>query len=641
MKIDENLWLESAYYVDVDEHGQLRIAGPHNHLYFGSVGIKPDDYEIESVSSNRQGELVVKGKLYGRKVFWHDPAMGPMLRVRGLIEPPGKIKPTFAQIMHRRPDSILPHYIGSEETEHGYNITYRRFYEDTWYGVQMSFGKNTTIRRQQSHRGYWIQTASDGIEFKLMTETKSLPKPPLRQIFSDRPEPTVERDLMERLRNETEFLVRNNRTSGFDYGTVFPRDWMEAADLGAGDLSPSAIRHMYSQALSLVNPAGMGWHENITGELEAEKNLQRSELPTTIEELIDRESRLGRLMQDMVHKVQEMYIIRNMIDIEPHYLLGLQRLDPQTLNRHDQVRLKRAAKFLVTQADEFRLITFKKIPELFRRHRQEEYYGAGNWRDSERAFKMVHPVIAPYDVNAVFYPQALKVVAKHAKWFGIPPAKLRSLIERWSANRELYRFTNSDGIPAMALALYDVSDEADELSFRRFEVNHTDEAYELFYGDPLEKDLVSFCRRLLDKNYFYTPAGPTIVGAKDGYTTLDYHGRVSWTKQTAFVTGGLSRQLKNPAFKLDTRDLISETLKKTAEASLKAIEKLGATELHYCKNGQPRFYNDQALAEGPMNKVQLWSAVGARRIVHDYLALRSERAPARGHGSRRRGQRVK
>ncbi|QQR52648.1 hypothetical protein IPG36_00785 [bacterium] len=57
---------------------------------------------------------------------------------------------------------------------------------------------------------------------------------------------------------------------------------------------------------------------------------------------------------------------------------------------------------LVTQADSHNLITFKQLAQPFRRQRGDEYYDSGNWRDSTLAFQRIDPVIAPFDVNAVF-----------------------------------------------------------------------------------------------------------------------------------------------------------------------------------------------------------------------------------------------
>jgi hypothetical protein len=71
-----------------------------------------------------------------------------------------------------------------------------------------------------------------------------------------------------------------------------------------------------------------------------------------------------------------------------------------------------------------------------------------------------------------------------------------------------------------------------------------------------------------------------------------------------------------------TRDLLREAVLKTAEANLRAIVALGEVpELHYDQAGVAHLYNDQPEAEGPMNTVQLWSAIGIRRILRTYTDL--------------------
>ncbi|HSX48434.1 MAG TPA: hypothetical protein VLF41_02950, partial [Candidatus Nanoarchaeia archaeon] len=266
--------------------------------------------------------------------------------------------------------------------------------------------------------------------------------------------------------------------------------------------------------------------------------------------------------------------------------------------------------------------TFKKIPGILKRHKDESYFSAGNWRDGDGAYKRIHPVIAPYDVNVVFYPQALKVMHRHAKLLLLDAKEIEQLIEKWARVKDWFRFNNPDGQPAYALALYDIRAEEDGVEYKKLMANHTDEAYEMFYGDPDEGDVVSFCQRLLDADYFYTPSGPTVVGANDGYPTTVYHGRVIWTKQTAFTVAGLERQLKlakSKKWRSETAGLITEAIESMATASIKAWSELGAVpELHYDDNGVAKRYDEQPEADGPMNLVQLWSAIGARRIIRAY-----------------------
>jgi glycogen debranching enzyme len=309
-----------------------------------------------------------------------------------------------------------------------------------------------------------------------------------------------------------------------------------------------------------------------------------------------------------------------MIDIEPHYLLGLRTLKFASLSTSDQKRLRSVAEFIVRRAQEASLITFNRVATPFRRQRADEYYEAGNWRDSRLAYLQVSPVIAPYDVNAVLYPQALRVIRDHASELGIDWRTVDQLITRWDKVEDWYRFTNPDGTSAKALALYDVTERFGlDPTFTQLRVNHTDEAYDLFYGKPTEKDVISFCKRLLSPQYFYTASGPLIVARGNGYTPAGYHGEVIWTKQTAYIVTGLKRQLAaefSSDWATSTIHLMKQTLAAIATTSVAAFEQLKAIpELHIDVSGQPTWYTDQSLPEGQMNKVQLWSAAGARPII--------------------------
>ena len=151
-------------------------------------------------------------------------------------------------------------------------------------------------------------------------------------------------------------------------------------------------------------------------------------------------------------------------------------------------------------------------------------------------------------------------------------------------------------------------------------VNHTDEAYDLFYGVPTETDLQSFAKRLLNPDYFYTPSGPLIVGANDGYKNYQYHGSVIWTKQTALIVAGLKRMLElhKRDWSNETLQLIRQALIVCAVSNLNALITLGQIpELYVDISGHAKHYDELPNAEGPANVMQLWSTIGARRIIRD------------------------
>jgi hypothetical protein len=638
MQLTGDLWIEGAYYVDFDHQGQLRIVGPNNHLHFSPVGLYKDkDLTVNQVYCH-EGNVRVEGEFNQRELFFHDPAMGHIRKVRDAIEHKGTHNSTFAEVSARKPLELAPNYIGVEQTATGQAIVYKRLYGRHWYGVIMHFPDGVELVRDQSHYGFKIKAPEGVAKIKFVLEPGSDhipavgPKTVLRSgqpDFNALGENSKMADwLWQRAGVEINHMVQYRKTSGIYFGTVFPRDWMESADLGALDLVPTARRFMYHESLSHVDRRGVGWHEDIVGEYRYEERRQLAKIAASLEEVTENGQRAQGRLKALATRAKAGYINRFMVDIEPRYMLGLDVILSRPTKEHDLSRIQRVAKYVIHEADRKDLITFKRIPDLFRRHRHDEYFSNGNWRDSNEAFKKVHPILAPYDVNVVFYPQALRAILKYAETLQVDGTKVKQLIDKWDRTRDWYKFINPDGTPGFAMALYDVRYQDKGLVYKKLTVNHTDEAYGFFYGQPPEDEVVAFCQRLLDPKYFYTPSGPTIVGAGDGYNTTQYHGQVIWTKQTALVVGGLHRQLNlhEKTWKPGTAKLVQEALLRTAADSMQAWLKLNSIpELHYDHLGEPHHYSDQPQVEARPNRVQLWSAIGARRIMRAYVDIKGKK----------------
>ena len=630
MELEHDLWLVGPYYVDIDQNRQLRIVGPNNHLYFGTCGLYSDKFEVIS-SASRDGELELTLSLDLENGFMPDPAMGHIRRVRLYTQIFGRSEPTFEEVESTNPGILAPHNVALDIESGVTSIIYQRIYGEHHYGTKLVFENGITLRRDEKRHGY-IVNGQIPIRLKLTTMTDSLPRPYKGSVLDHTEldlsilppnEAVYASKLLQRSAAEIDHLVRHDKTSGYDYGTVFPRDWMEAADLGSEDFTPDALKHLYSASLKHVNESGAGWHEDIVGEYEHERKQELEHLSTEFNALVSSDHPFTPEFHAALKQLDELFITRLMIDIEPHYLLGLRLVPLASFDQQSRDKLNLVAQFVVKRARESDLVTFNRIALPFRRSKDEEYYSAGNWRDSTLAFKHIHPVIAPYDVNAVLYPQALRVIYDHAKDFGFDPADIKALIAKWDRVKDWYRITNHDGTTGFALALYDIHPGEHKPVFKQLHVNHIDEAYDLFYGSPEEKDIASFARRLLDPEYFFTPSGPTLVGKGDGYDHSQYHGYVIWIKQTAYVVAGLERQLrygKDKAWDESTLTIVSEALEQITKVSLRTFTALGEfPELHYDDHGKPRLYIDQPNPEGQMNTVQLWSAVGARRILRTYL----------------------
>jgi hypothetical protein len=210
---------------------------------------------------------------------------------------------------------------------------------------------------------------------------------------------------------------------------------------------------------------------------------------------------------------------------------------------------------------------------------------------------------------------------------GLKIKDIDKLIKKWESKKKYYSFKNSDGKSAYALAVYGIENKKGKLEYKKMKVNHLDESYLFTYNNGTQADIKSFCQRLLDSNYFYTPSGPTLNAKnnKYGYTSNEYHGLVIWTKQTAFVVLGLSKNLKKAIIEEwpnDLQKLIKKTILKISEDTIKTFDYLNAIpEVHWDNNGTPLLYSDQPNMKMSVSEVQLWSAVGARRIIRKYYEL--------------------
>jgi len=606
-KLTDDLWIEGGYYIDFDPLGQLRIIGPNNHLYCGLIDIPRHKLEIDDVVSvsgeNNKTVVHVKGRFIGKSINFYYPAMEDIRTLREIIFDGQGNRMSFLQFRRRDPTKLTPAEAKHEITETGTRLVFRRFYGEFWYGTDVIFDSSTEIQEiTEPYLGYVLKNEGGEIKFLIEVATNDVSRRNPNPLSLD-----TELDLSgfsaheekinafwERTKISVEHLINWGKTSGDNFGTVFPRDWLESLILGEGDISPEIASYMLDMTLAHVSDDGEGWHEAVVGEYKYEYRLAGKEI-----------------------------IDRKMIDIEPLYLIALNFVSRDIWRKKETIeKLKKVAAYVIRQASKKDFITFKELPEESKSPDQK-YHIVGNWRDSEWAFKRVHQVIAPFDVNAVFYPQALGVIAAYSSELGVDEKEVKNLLEKWSGTKKLYEFINDDTLPAYCLALYDTKDRK---NFKQFNVNHLDESY-LYLLDNLvpKKTFLSFVERLTNPNYFHTPSGPLLVSknAKPGYTPQDYHGLTVWTKQAAFTVAGLANQLRNEKLDLSTdeRFLIRRTAIKICETMIESFCKLNTIpELHIDKNGEPGFYTGTTNTF-VMSKVQLWSAIGARRIFREYVKL--------------------
>ena len=566
-------FIKEDFYFDIDKFNQLRITGPENHLLLGLAfpdnNIHVNDYFI------RDGQLEINLKLSTPNLETHIPIVTDIRTLRSYSEGQGKIM-TFDKLY--KLDDLMPEKIEKEKMNH--KLKFISSYIDdkgleNHYGAELLFPKNAEVSLTKLH---FKASSKDNLKLKIRTinnifqiEKISISVFVKESILPAQTLSPFLLDLYEEAGRQIAYLIRTKRTSGFEYGTIFPRDWIESADLGIGDLTEETIDYMYKESMKFVTEGGEGWHENIVGHYQ---------------------SRLKRSSENGL-----MLIDKKMIDIEPHYILGMERFSKNFLTNEENLEnLRHIARYIMNQANEKSLITFKKITEA-----GEEYYQVGNWRDSILAFPKAKSHLAPYDVNCVFYPESLRVIKKYPDYFDLNSKDrklLDDLIEKWSKNKDKYKLYHDENLLGYSLAL-------NGKKRIPLPIPHLDESYDLFYSSPSMEEIYSFAIKLIDPDYFYTPVGPILVSNdEENLTSKNYHGKVIWPKQAAFSVAGLYKHYQfgvNAGWPENVIEVIKKSILKTCRACFKGWLDLAAVpELYYYdeKIDKARFYTDQEDYEG-------------------------------------------
>jgi hypothetical protein len=589
-------YTKGDYYFDIDHSNQVRIAGPENHVLFGATfpentHIHIDGYEIED------DQLILHLTILTDFLTLYTPIVTDIRTLRQYTESV-RPAPTYKQLLHTA-NNVFPRIISESPTKNGTRgISFHNSYYDGQvekkYGsellvpaeYELDYQDNTISIKGKKPLNITIKTISniaisDKITTPIFTETIGLSS----TIFS----PFL-LDLYEESRINIEHLVRAKKTSSFEYGTIFPRDWIESADLGEGDLAIETIDYMYGQSLKFATEEGVGWHEDVVGEFKTKINI-------------------------------EQHIDRKMVDIEPHYILGVPIVSKRFLTTEaNQEKLQAVSRYIIDNARNNALVTFKKMNS-----ESQEYHQVGNWRDGMFAFPGQRSPVAPYDVNCVFYPQSLKIIRKYHDYFAVKNLEeLDDLIEKWSIIKHRFRLYHPNDILGYALALH-------SKKLIPLPIPHLDESYDLFYGEPNLEEVVSFARKVIDPEFFYTPVGPILVAAdEEVFTTKEYHGKVIWPKQAAYTVAGLGRQLqrgKNEGWPQPVLDTVRNSILTTCQACFKGWTDMGCVpELYYhdAEQKKARLYTDQPDYDGQMSLIQLWSSVGCRRIMREYANVVGE-----------------
>ncbi|MDQ3008516.1 MAG: hypothetical protein M3Q81_02880 [bacterium] len=587
-------YIKDNYYFDIDLQNQLRISGPENHLFLGLSFPKETVISIKEYYLSR-GNLVIELQIDSDNLHIPIPVVTDIRTLRAHTEQVHP-RPSYGELIQKDIADLLPTAIRRSLKGETPWIQFTTLFtgddgSKKRYGSALSV-KNARVFDIQNNMlaieatapiNMMIRTVTnikikDRLRKKIFSSNYSLP----HELFS----PGLI-DIYNQSQVYVEHLIRAKKTSSFEYGTIFPRDWIESADLGLGDLSQDTVDYMYSQSLRHVSDTGEAWHEDVIG---------------SFQNKLDKEK----------------HIDRKMIDIEPRYIMGMKLVSKAFLTNHDvQQKLQLIAKFILKNAQNEDLISFKKQAD------SSEYHKVGNWRDSYAAYPSQKSPLSPYDVNCVFYPVSLRVIREFNQFFGIGDlSELNDLIEKWSAQKNKFQLNHSSSSIGYSLALHGEK-------HLPLPIAHLDESYDMFYGSPSLEEIVSFADKIIDPNFFYTPVGPLLVDIDhSSFTTGEYHGKVIWPKQAAYCVAGLSRQFRRglkEGWPWPMIEKIKAAVLTTAEACFKGWEELGCVpELYYYDEQQQRarFYTDQEKYEGQMSLIQLWSSVGCRRIMQEYASVR-------------------
>lgn len=590
-------YIKGNYYFDIDYYNQLRITGPKNHLLLGLPFPRGLEVKIHSYKL-REDQLVVNLVLLTDEVRLRLPLVTDIRTLRNFIEPVTP-HPSYEQLIDQEVNEVMPKRVEQLTTDNHRAFRFINAYTtgegiEEFYGAEIAFPKRYRGRLTDN----FLEIKGDApLKLIVTTMTNIRVETPLTApVFKEGvDEPAgleaALKDLYYEAGEHIEHLIRTNKTSSFEYGTIFPRDWIESADLGAGDLTQETIDYMYQQSLKLVSDEGEGWHEDIVGEYK----LKMADAGSHID--------------------------RKMIDIEPRYIMGIKRVSKHFLvAEENQQKLRLISKYVLANALNQDLIAFKKVPQ-----REDQYHFVGNWRDSYQAFPRQKSPLAPYDVNCVLYPVSLRLIREYGEYFGIEDFEaLEELVKKWDEQKRKFRLYHPGGIIGYSLALQGKKRAP-------LPIAHLDEGYDMFYGKPSMEEVASFAQKTIDPEYFYTPVGPILVAAdEEDFSTRQYHGKVIWPKQAAFTVAGLYRQYqrgKEESWPFPVLKMVKQAAIGTAESSFKGFMNLKAIpELYYYDESQERarFYTDQEEYEGQMSLIQLWSAVGARRIMRDYSRIKEE-----------------
>ncbi|NOQ68150.1 hypothetical protein GQ568_01785, partial [Patescibacteria group bacterium] len=195
---------------------------------------------------DKDNVLYVKGHFNSQKINLYYPAMDDVRTVREEIG-----AETFLQIRERIYDRLVPHFARKAKKDGKTMLKFKRMYGKKYYQTIFEFNGGVEAKKiKKPFAGFELSAKAKKISFTIKASTNDINCNKIKKIsLIDKKDFDFQifgkkKDLIEKIWTQTEIEIKHllewEKTSGDRFGTIFPRDWMEAADIGYHDLTPEA-----------------------------------------------------------------------------------------------------------------------------------------------------------------------------------------------------------------------------------------------------------------------------------------------------------------------------------------------------------------------------------------------------------------
>ncbi|MBN8646464.1 MAG: hypothetical protein J0L55_00810 [Caulobacterales bacterium] len=358
------------------------------------------------------------------------------------------------------------------------------------------------------------------------------------------------------------------------FNTYFGRDTLLSIKLMMPILSQNAIETGLQSVLSRLNDSGEVAHEEAIGEYAIIENFKNSpqinSTPYFDYSMIDGNYLLPIITRD--------YLLNNNIKLENAAMFLANKNEKGQTNGSSLVS---NLVYIINQSQKFAYEP--KYQNLIALKNGKK---AGQWRDSDFG---LGGGIYPYDVNAIFVPNALNAIADLYKSGLLNPyinqanekdfgnikfiqkswrenaAKLFEVnIDKKSANNFAIQYAKELSIKANENYTKNIVFHAISLDTNGNPINilNSDEGFELLFDQPNDLTIQTAIAPLLHKFPFglITDAGMVVANpvfadekTKAGFNKNQYHGTVIWSWQQTLMAQGIAKQLTRKDISTKTR----------------------------------------------------------------------------------------